>query len=372
MNLTFRDSAGIVGGVTEDNARPLGAWLRQRREELGISLEQAEADTRIRTNYLEALETENFELLPDPIVGRGFLRNYAVYLELDLQEASARYTQIVAPSEPEPPPSSESSPFLGPFRPVPLHNVPGRSSRRGVLIILAVILGIAIALLTWWAYPYAIEFISQIWPTAMPVAASPTKMAPSVELSTATYTPAATAAATSPPKTTTSAETTAPTLTPTLTPTFTPTFTPSPSLTPSPPVYTGIFLELFFLDTSWVQVTVDGVRQFQGELETDTYRSWYGEDRIELRIGNAGGVEVTINGQKLGPLGAPGEVIDRVFEKMDDQITEATVTSTPSGDLTAEPTAEPTLEPTVPPSTPTLSPTATLTPTATITPTANP
>ena len=61
-------------------------------------------------------------------------------------------------------------------------------------------------------------------------------------------------------------------------------------------------------------MTVDDVRQFQGELEADTYRSWYGEERIELRIGNAGAVLVTVNGQALGTLGAVNEVVDRVFE----------------------------------------------------------
>jgi hypothetical protein len=120
---------------------------------------------------------------------------------------------------------------------------------------------------------------------------------------------------------------------------------------------------------------VDGVRQFQGELETDTYRSWYGEERIELRIGSAGAVQVTVNGQFLGTLGEPGEVIDRVFEKVGEDVTEATVTPVPTTDETAEPTATPTEEPTATPSeeptaaTETTEPaTATFTPTATATP----
>jgi hypothetical protein len=129
-------------------------------------------------------------------------------------------------------------------------------------------------------------------------------------------------------------------------------------------------------------VTVDDVRQFQGELEAETYRSWYGEERIELRIGNAGAVQVTINGQALGPLGAVGEVVDRVFEKAGDDVTEATLTPQPTVDGTGEPTASPTPRPTAVPVTPTivpptpavtatpvLTPTSTLTPTATLTPT---
>jgi hypothetical protein len=136
-------------------------------------------------------------------------------------------------------------------------------------------------------------------------------------------------------------------------------------------VYTGIFLELVFSDTSWIQVTVDGVREFQGELEADTYRSWYGEERIELRIGNAGAVLVTVNGQSYGALGAEGEVIDRVFEKVGEGVTEATVTPVATTDGTTAPTTAPTAAPTATPT----EPAATGSPepaTATFTPTASP
>jgi hypothetical protein len=139
-------------------------------------------------------------------------------------------------------------------------------------------------------------------------------------------------------------------------------------------VYTGIFLELAFIDTSWIQVTVDGVREFQGELEADTYRSWYGEERIELRIGNAGAVWVTVNGQFLGTLGEEGEVIDRVFEKVGEDVTEATITPVPTTDETAVPRTAPTEEPSATPTeeqgAPTEEPTAT--PTEDLTATATP
>jgi hypothetical protein len=128
-------------------------------------------------------------------------------------------------------------------------------------------------------------------------------------------------------------------------------------------VYTGIFLELVFTDTSWIQATVDGVRDFQGEVEKGTYRSWYGDERVELRIGNAGAVEITLNGQKLGTLGAPGEVVDRVFEKVGDGIGQATITPATPGTPTTEVTATPTA---------TLSPTAVVSPTSTLTPTIAP
>ena len=64
----------------------LGQLLRQTREEKGISLDQVAEDTRIRVSYLEALEQEDYDGLPTPGHVHGFLRNYALYLGLDLDE----------------------------------------------------------------------------------------------------------------------------------------------------------------------------------------------------------------------------------------------------------------------------------------------
>ena len=86
------------------------------------------------------------------------------------------------------------------------------------------------------------------------------------------------------------------------------------------------------------------------------FRYLSAEERLELRIGNAGAVLVTVNGQSLGTLGAVGEVIDRVFEKVDEGVAEATFTATPSGTITVTATTAPTLTPT-----PTLSATPAIT-----------
>jgi cytoskeletal protein RodZ len=351
--------------VTEEKDRLLGDWLRQRREELNISLEQVEEATRIRIRYLRALEAEDFEALPDPVVGRGFLRNYASYLDLDPLEASRRYSKLVAPPQPEPLAAGEEpSPFsTEPFRPVPLHKMPGFRSQRGLLVGVIFVLVAALAVLAWWGYPYIQFYVAQIMPDPLKVAATSSPQAISTNLATATQT------ATAPPATTYVAASDTPTqATPTLEVTMTPTFTPSPSPSPSPPIYTGIFLELVFSDTSWIQVTVDGVRQFQGELDADTYKSWYGEERIELRIGNAGAVEVTVNGDNLGQLGGVGEVVDRIFEKMGDTVAEATLTPPVTGTVTVAPTLPPATSAATEP--PAVEPSPTLTPTLVVTSTA--
>ena len=64
----------------------LGSLLVRAREARGLTLEDAERDTRISRRYLQALEAEQFEVIPAPVYARGFLRSYAQYLGLDPQE----------------------------------------------------------------------------------------------------------------------------------------------------------------------------------------------------------------------------------------------------------------------------------------------
>src|SRR4051812_41616584 len=65
----------------------LGDLLRQARQAKGVSLAEAERDTKIRSKYLAALEDDTPSALPGPVYARGFLRNYAGYLGVDPDEA---------------------------------------------------------------------------------------------------------------------------------------------------------------------------------------------------------------------------------------------------------------------------------------------
>ena len=70
----------------------LGDALRQERERIGITLEQAAEDTRIREKFLTALESGDYQSLPGAVYTKGFLRNYAEYLSLDPEEMVALFT----------------------------------------------------------------------------------------------------------------------------------------------------------------------------------------------------------------------------------------------------------------------------------------
>ena len=64
----------------------IGHRLKKAREHRGLTLEKAAEATRIRQGYLRALEADDFSAMPSPVQARGFLRNYAQYLDLDLDQ----------------------------------------------------------------------------------------------------------------------------------------------------------------------------------------------------------------------------------------------------------------------------------------------
>jgi hypothetical protein len=72
--------------MQEVEMTPLGETLQRARQTKGITIEDAERVTRIPKKYLEALEVENYSILPAPVYARGFLRSYAAYLGLDAQD----------------------------------------------------------------------------------------------------------------------------------------------------------------------------------------------------------------------------------------------------------------------------------------------
>jgi cytoskeletal protein RodZ len=71
----------------------LGETLRTQREKKGITLEQAAHDTRIREKFLKALEDSDYQTLPGAVYTKGFLRNYAEYLELDTEDLVVQFHQ---------------------------------------------------------------------------------------------------------------------------------------------------------------------------------------------------------------------------------------------------------------------------------------
>jgi hypothetical protein len=88
----------------------LGGRLQSAREERELSLQQVAEATRIPLNYLVALENESFDVFTSDLHTRGFLRNYASFLDLDPEEITDLYDQSGA----TPHPKKGASPVVAP------------------------------------------------------------------------------------------------------------------------------------------------------------------------------------------------------------------------------------------------------------------
>lgn len=106
----------------------LGQKLRETREQHNFSIEQVARDTHISKQYLEALEQEDFSIIPGETYIIGFLRNYAEYLSLNPEELVALYKNIQIQEQPLP-----MTELLDRSRP--------KSSSR-IIVVLAIILAV--------------------------------------------------------------------------------------------------------------------------------------------------------------------------------------------------------------------------------------
>jgi len=100
----------------------IGTTLRDARVRRDISLQRAEDDTKIRVKYIQAMENEDFDVLPGGTYVKGFLRTYAEYLGIDYQLLLDEYNEhygsgdhrehiihAAGPAQGEPAPRSRSS-----------------------------------------------------------------------------------------------------------------------------------------------------------------------------------------------------------------------------------------------------------------------
>jgi len=243
----------------------LGELLRKTRQEKRLSLEQAEEATKIRIAYLEALEQEQFDQLPGRIYVRGFLKNYAQFLGLDVQQALSLYQ---GPAGPET--QAARHPMLDePLQPLGV---------RRLWPLLVALAAVVLAVVGWWAYTrYFGIALPWLQPTATPtvnhVPPSPTPTAP-----------------------------------PTVTPA--PTLTPAPTFTATPAFSLELGIEIVG-QPSWIRVQVDDQEAFAGTLQIGATRVWIARERIALLAGRPDAVRVTLSGQSLGFLGPPGKVAER-------------------------------------------------------------
>ncbi len=69
-----------------------------------------------------------------------------------------------------------------------------------------------------------------------------------------------------------------------------------------------VHVELTAVEAVWLLVKADGKYVFSGTIEPNQSRTVEANSTVLLRLGNAGGVNITLNGKPIGAVGPKGQV----------------------------------------------------------------
>jgi cytoskeleton protein RodZ len=69
------------------------------------------------------------------------------------------------------------------------------------------------------------------------------------------------------------------------------------------------------VDTTWVRVAPEGAPVSEETLPPGAVREWRSTGRFRVSVGNAGGVEIELDGQPMPVLGQRGQVVHTTIPK---------------------------------------------------------
>jgi len=242
----------------------LGIRLRELREAKGVSLDDIARSTRVGRSHLEALETDSWGELPAPVFVKGFIRAYCEFLDASPNEALDLYREASGePVKPErvqravqKPPSRLAGPLM-------------------ISLVLFVALGASL---------FALRIGLKSSPRPVPAVSGPERGDAGSVASSAPV-----------PVTTVPAVPERP--------------APVPAGEPTP---AGQRLLIRAVEPTWIRVQVDEGQVAEELLQAGAVREWTAARRFVLSVGNAGGLEVDLNGRRIPALGARGAVIQRL------------------------------------------------------------
>jgi cytoskeleton protein RodZ len=241
-----------------------GASLKRARESKGLSLDQVAAETRISTRFLNAIENEDFNLLPGGIFNKGFVRAFAEKVGLNPDEMVAEYERLIgAPHPVDPTPAPAPAPIP---QAAPVHkDRKGRSLYPVALVALIAVIGLFYILTRESGRTAQTETTP---PQSQVAVNSPTPVPP-------------------PPEKAPSTE----------------------SQTPPAQVGHPITLEIEAQQPTWIKVISDGNTVNAGEvLEPGMARTFTAQTTLKLSVGNAAGLNLKLNDKSMKPLGRSGQV----------------------------------------------------------------
>jgi cytoskeletal protein RodZ len=261
----------------------LASELKSERERRNISLAHIADETRISLRHLQSLEEGRYSDMPGGIYTRAFIKAYCEILHLDSQKLLQKYESEIPP-HPEKPVRSQ------PFVP------PKKSFRKSNSILVWSLLLIISAT----GLLFSRKWFSSLSPYFFHTSDSP--------LNRENIT------AIEPVSADQQSSEISNTATPSIAPPVGSTTKPSAanaSMETTSPVSEASSLKIDFdvKEKCWISVESDDGPVISKLLEPGEAKSFNASQQFKIVIGNAGGVQMRINGQPAKPLGKPGEVV---------------------------------------------------------------
>lgn len=281
-----------------------GQALRRARETAGKEIQDLAETTRIQPRYLEALEAEDWKVVPAGIIGRGFVRVIARELGLPPAELLERYRLARGADDLEPGrvlPDADLKVETGaPRKLAPLV--------AGIVAALLVVLALGV----WYARRHAESG------NAAPTVAIQPPAGPEKEAAQPAPAPLASPAP-SPSPAASPSPAPSPTASPTPLPTKAAAAAPARSPMPSPEPAAQApgakaKLELVGVEQVWVRVILDGKKAQTFTLAAGDRKSFEAE-KVEVKLGKAHGAKLLWNGEALKAPGQPEQVVTVVLPR---------------------------------------------------------
>jgi cytoskeletal protein RodZ len=241
----------------------LGSMISKARKDAGLSIDDLSAATNIRGTLLREMEANNFSQCGGETYARGHLRNIAIKLNADPQIFLAAF-------------EDEQMQVDRTMRDLLVENNVMREPKEVRKVSWKVLVTISIASL--FVAGLAQIIVSNDSEPDIPVATEETA-------------------------------------TPTESPEATPEPTAAEEITPTdePTVSTGQGVEVVISAVrakSWLFVSDSSGRVlFSGQVAKDVTKTFTTDAQLNLKIGNAGGVDLSVNGKKIDSVGVDGQVV---------------------------------------------------------------